>query len=219
MSDRAFALKKPVEWISFSRAAGRASAKSIARRYRVKSFFVTALTRSSVHCAERMVAARSSSGVVKWSSMPASGYALASRVRILAVRSFFACAESAMTVGLRESRADQGDAASDLVGSELLRLVHHPPHGPAWLRITRKARHEMPVDVGHLIAEQLVVHLHGLVHAVERPRDAVHVLDQRGPLARLELVELDGVALEDHEDPSGEELVFIEVHAARGQVG
>src|SRR5262245_22350837 len=202
MSDRAFALKKPVEWISFSRAAGRASAKSRARRYRAKSFFVTALTRSSVHCAERMVAARSSSGVVKWSSMPASGYALASRARILAVRPFFASTESATTVGLREGRADRGDAARDLVASELLRLVDHPPHGPARLRIARKARHEMPVDVGHLVTEQLVVHLHGLVHPVERSRDAVDVLDQRGPIARLELVELDSVALEDDEDPS-----------------
>src|SRR5215467_7130860 len=162
MSDLALALKKPVEWISVSRVEGRARAKSSAVRYRVKSVRVTALTRSSVHCADRIVAARSSRGVVKSSSIPAFGYALARRPRILTALAFFAAADSAM-VGLGEGGANLPDAPRHLVFGELLRLVGKPPDGPARLGVAGQTRHEMPVDVRHLIAEELVVHLDGLV--------------------------------------------------------
>src|SRR5215510_3654078 len=218
MSDLALALKNPVEWISFSRVAGRARAKSSAVRYRVKSVRVTAFTRSSVHWAERMVAARSSSGVVKSSSIPAVGYALARRPRIFTALAFLACADSAMT-GLGEGGADLADAPSDFVRGERLRLVGHAPHGPARLGIAGQARHEMPVDVRHLIAEEFVVHLDGLVDGGQRAGHTVHVLDLGRPLARRELVELDRMTLEHHEHPAGKELVLVEVDAARGQVG
>src|SRR5262252_9111597 len=100
-------------------------------------------TRSSVHCADRMVAARSSRGVVKSSSIPAFGYALARRPRILTALAFFAAADSAM-VGLGEGGADLPDAPRHLVFGELLRLVGEPPDGPVRLGIAGQTRHEMP---------------------------------------------------------------------------
>src|SRR5215470_504596 len=210
MSDLALALKKPVEWISVSRVEGRARAKSSAVRYRVKSVRVTAFTRSSVHWAERMVAARSSRGVVKSSSIPAVGYALARRPKIFTALAFLACADSAMA-GLREGGADLSDAPCNFVRGEHRRLVGHAPYG--------QARHEMPVDVRHLVAQELIVHLDGVVDGGQRAGHAGYVLDLRRPLTRRELVQLDGVTLEHHEHPAGKELVLVEVDAARGQVG
>ena len=65
--------KKPVERISCSSSAGSAAAKAAALRYFANSAGVTLFTRSSVHCAERIVATSSSSGVAKSREQRASG--------------------------------------------------------------------------------------------------------------------------------------------------
>src|SRR5207249_1997448 len=71
--ERAFARKKPVEWISPSSVARSAAVQSGAVRYFRKSAGVTMFTRSSVHWAARIVATTSSSGVEKLSAILASG--------------------------------------------------------------------------------------------------------------------------------------------------
>src|SRR5215472_13649945 len=161
-----------------------------------------------------MVAARSSRGVVKSSSIPAVGYALARRPRIFTALAFLACADSAMA-DLREGGADLSDAPRDFVRGEYCRLVGHAPYGPARLGIAGQARHEMPVDVRHLVAQELIVHLDGLVDGRQRAGHAGYVLDLRRPLTRCEFVKLDGVTLEHHEHPAGKKLVLVEVDAAR----
>src|SRR5262245_11209392 len=83
---RALARKNPVEWISRSSVARSALAQSCARWYRRNRSAVTTFTRSSVHCAERIVATRSSSGVLKRRARAASGYARSSRTRIFVAR-------------------------------------------------------------------------------------------------------------------------------------
>ena len=55
-------LKKPVERMSSARTSGRTAAKSCGVGYLRKSSGVTSFTRLSVHCAERIVATRSSQG-------------------------------------------------------------------------------------------------------------------------------------------------------------
>src|SRR5260221_4817834 len=75
---RALDRKYPVGWISFSSSAWSAPAWSAAVRYRPNSTWVTWLTPWSVVWADRIVATRSSSGDVKFSSIWASGYIRAS---------------------------------------------------------------------------------------------------------------------------------------------
>ncbi len=70
--DLAFALKKPVERMTSSRAPGGAAASDAASGKRLKTSGVTMFTRASVHCAERIVATRSSSGRPKSSEQLAS---------------------------------------------------------------------------------------------------------------------------------------------------
>ena len=60
MSDLAFARKKPVEWIAFSRSRGFAFASACAVGYFLNSAGVTMFTPASVDCAERIVATSSS---------------------------------------------------------------------------------------------------------------------------------------------------------------
>src|ERR671935_199956 len=95
-SERVLARKNPVERMSFSRLGGRARASSRAVGYLRKSSGVTMFTRSSVHCAERIVATSSSNGVRNSSAMVASGYARASRSRIFLARACFAARASAI---------------------------------------------------------------------------------------------------------------------------
>ena len=54
--------KKPVLWIAFSIAGSGAAAKAAGSGYFLNSSGVTMFTRSSVHCAERIVATSSSKG-------------------------------------------------------------------------------------------------------------------------------------------------------------
>ena len=61
-SERDFARKKPVDWICGSSSSVVAFASDWALGYRLKSAGVTWFTRSSVHCADRIVATSSSYG-------------------------------------------------------------------------------------------------------------------------------------------------------------
>jgi len=66
---RALLRKNPVLLMSDSICFRSASAQSLADLYFLKSFCVTALTLSSVHCAESIVAISSSSGFANLSAM------------------------------------------------------------------------------------------------------------------------------------------------------
>src|ERR1700730_7177290 len=72
--DLALLLKKPVLRISFASTSGRAAAKSSGVGYLANNPGVTALTRLSVHCAERMVATSNSQGLLWCSAHVAAGY-------------------------------------------------------------------------------------------------------------------------------------------------
>src|ERR1017187_4391272 len=65
--------KKPVDLMAASISANGASAKSLALRYFLNSSVVTMFTRLSVHCAERIVATSSCSGLEKVSWQGAFG--------------------------------------------------------------------------------------------------------------------------------------------------
>src|SRR5216684_6365603 len=118
-----------------------------------------------------------------------------------------------------EGRADLGDPPACLTGGQRAWLVLHAPHRPQGLWVALEAGHEVPVDMRHEVAQELVVHLDRPIDTRQGPRDPRDVLDQGRALDGIEFVELDGMTLEDHEDPAGEELVLVEVDAARGQVG
>src|SRR5262245_62876007 len=69
--------KKPVLWIAFSSSPRLAAANAAAVGYFLNKAGVTMFTRTSVHCAERIVAIRSSSGLLKPRAHRASGYSFA----------------------------------------------------------------------------------------------------------------------------------------------
>lgn len=62
--DLALLLKNPVERMSWARTSGATAAKSTGVGYLANSPGVTSLTRLSVHWADKMVATRSSQGLV-----------------------------------------------------------------------------------------------------------------------------------------------------------
>src|SRR5689334_6013184 len=74
----AFERKKPVEWMIPSSSDGSAAARSAGVGYFANSVGVTMLTRSSVHCADRIVAQSNSNALVWLSAQCASGYSSAS---------------------------------------------------------------------------------------------------------------------------------------------
>ena len=80
--DFAFALKKPVDRMISSSSPGGEAARAATSGKRRKSSGVTMLTRTSVHCAERTVATRSSSGLRKSSEHAASPYRCSSRFSV-----------------------------------------------------------------------------------------------------------------------------------------
>ena len=73
IKDVALFRKKPVDRMISSSSARSAAAYSAADGYRENTTGVTRLTRTSVVCADRMVATASSYGVLKSSSALASG--------------------------------------------------------------------------------------------------------------------------------------------------
>src|ERR1044071_10398010 len=74
--------------MSRSSSSVGAAAYSSARRYFLNRSAVTMLTRSSVHCAERMVPTSNSSGFEKFKLHRASGYSFLRRAIIFCVRCF-----------------------------------------------------------------------------------------------------------------------------------
>ena len=86
INDLALLRKKPVEWIASSTSLWSAPAKASGVGKRSNSGGVTRLTRSSVHCAERIVATSSSHGVRNVSEHLASGYSTRRRRTIARAR-------------------------------------------------------------------------------------------------------------------------------------
>src|SRR5450759_4577990 len=95
--DFAFALKKPVERIIFSSAPGGEAARAATSGKRRKTSGVTMFTRVSVHCAERIVATRSSSGLWKSSEHAASPYRCSSRFSVRSTGAAFRTSRSAIS--------------------------------------------------------------------------------------------------------------------------
>src|SRR5277367_7019384 len=92
ISDFALLLKNPVERISCASSAWLAFAKSAIVGYLANKPGVTSLTRLSVHCAERIVATRSSHALLWVSAQVAFGYIASSDLRMRAVRAFLSAA-------------------------------------------------------------------------------------------------------------------------------
>jgi len=86
--DLALLLKKPVLRMSFANTSGATAAKSAIVGYLANNPGVTSLTRLSVHCAERIVATRSSQGLWCSNAHVASGYISSRPARISATRCF-----------------------------------------------------------------------------------------------------------------------------------
>src|SRR6185437_5251936 len=85
--DFALLRKKPVLRISSSSAGNGASDIAFGVGYAAKSAGVARFTRTSVHCAERIVATSSSHALRWFSAQTALGYAFSSPSRIAAIRS------------------------------------------------------------------------------------------------------------------------------------
>src|ERR1017187_9999319 len=85
--------------MSRSSSAMFAFAKSAAERYFLNRVSVTMLTRLSVHCAERIVATKSSSGLAWFNSQCAPGYAFCKPAMTFFVRAIFAALDSRAMTG------------------------------------------------------------------------------------------------------------------------
>src|SRR5262245_14973414 len=75
--------KKPVLWIAFSNSGRFAAAYARAIGYFLNKAGVTMFTRTSVHCADKIVAISSSNGLEKSSAQRASAYSFAKSLAIL----------------------------------------------------------------------------------------------------------------------------------------
>ena len=106
-----------------------------------------------------------------------------------------------------------------LVRTEPFRLVLDRPHGVARGRIVGESWNEMPVHVGKLVAEQLVVDLDGLECHGERQCDFRNFLDKLAPFISCQLEQLGRMALEHQHGPTRKELVVMEVGSRESKVG
>ena len=66
-----------------------------------------------------------------------------------------------------------------------------------------------------LVAEQLVIHLPGVVDRGERACDVGHAVHERVTLGALQLPELGRMTLEHEQRPAGEELIDVQVCVRR----
>ena len=87
----------------------------------------------------------------------------------------------------------------------------HPPDWFQWSRIGGQPGNHMPVDVGELVAKEFVIDLLGLIDLRDNLGEEAHFLHQLNPLRRSQMKQLCGVALEDDDGPSGEELIVMQI--------
>ena len=84
--------------------------------------------------------------------------------------------------------------------ARLLRLgLRGGPDGAAPANVALSARHEMPVQMGNHVAEQLDVHVIRLHHFDQRVVRQVQVRGICGPLLRRELIQAHDVPRVEHE--------------------
>lgn len=91
------------------------------------------------------------------------------------------------------------------------RVMRDPPYRFERSRIVRQTRDDVPVDVGELIAEELVVDLLGIIDLRECLGDGGHILHQLNPFRRSQVEEFRCVALENNDSPPAKELIVVEV--------
>ena len=77
----------------------------------------------------------------------------------------------------------------------------------------------MPVDVGELVAEEFVIDLLGPIDLGESLGDTADVLHQQNPFRGGQMKQLCRMAFEDDNDPTGEELIVMQIDFGEFEVG
>ena len=93
------------------------------------------------------------------------------------------------------------------------------PHGLERGRVAGQSGNDMPVDVGELVAEELVVDLFGFIDPGQGFGDEVYFLHQLNPFRGSQMKQLCCVAFEDYDGPAGEELILMQVSLGEAEVG
>jgi hypothetical protein len=91
-----------------------------------------------------------------------------------------------------------------------LGLVPHPPH---WLMrgwVACETRDDVPMKVGDLVAQELVVDLPGFIGQRDGFGDEAHFLDQLVSLRWSQVKQFRRMMLKDDHRPAGEKLVVVE---------
>ncbi len=99
------------------------------------------------------------------------------------------------------------------------RFMRNTPHRFERRRILRKTRNQMPMDVGKLVAEQLIVDFHGLPLLREQGSDPGHFFHEAAAFVAREMKQLRGVAFQHQHGPAGEELVVMQVGPGESAIG
>lgn len=97
--------------------------------------------------------------------------------------------------------------------------MRHLPHRFQRGRIIREAGDEVPVDMRHLVAQQFVVDLAGLIDLVQGFGDQVHFLDQLNAFDWRQVKELGRMAAKHQHGPAGKELIVMEIGARQSEIG
>lgn len=92
------------------------------------------------------------------------------------------------------------------------------PYRVTWGRVISQSGNDMPVDVGELVAEKLVVDLLGLIDLSQGFGNVVHLLHQLNPFRRSQMKQLCRVAFEDHDGPAGKELILMQVGLGKAEI-
>ena len=111
------------------------------------------------------------------------------------------------------------DFRSECVRFESDRFMRNTPHRFEWRGIPRKAWNQMPMDVRKLVAEQLIVDLHGLPLLREQGCDPGHFFHEAAAFVAREVKEFRGVPFQDEHGPAGEELVVMQVGPGESAIG
>ena len=114
---------------------------------------------------------------------------------------------------------DLFNAGLALLGWWLDRLMLHPPDRFQGGRVGREAGDEMPVDMGELIAQELVVDLPGIENLCQCLGHQGDFFHQLHSLRGGQLEEFGGVAPEDDDGPALEKLILMQVGLGKSQVG
>jgi len=118
-----------------------------------------------------------------------------------------------------QPRTDAHNPLGQFLSRQPLRLVLVPPHRLQRGRIIGKSRHDVPVDMRQLIAEQSIVDLDGLEHRCQRASYCVDLLDELASFFPVQLEQLCRMPFEHQHRPAGKELILEEIGDCQSAVG